>query len=289
MAKPFRRRKRKGGPFVGSYFVPINGKDVNLGTKDAREAHLRARLAAVGKWPPSAAAAAAMAAALDPTAEPTAPLDVESTPAPEPPAAPPLEPPPPPAPPSQDEPRRPLHEAVADAANAAAGQEVTEEGGEPAAAAAASEDEEVRAIMAELGSAEAMDSFCDGAAAVTLKAEAWLIGAGVNWAFLRKRKRRLECATPGQTPDAIERKCLRVGYRALAARYAPALANIGPGLAILAGLSFGAVAAVIGGRVVDATTGEATEVKAVIEQAQAGGVAAAPAPAPAPAAPAPVA
>jgi hypothetical protein len=53
MAKPYRRRKGKRGPFVGNFRVTINGRDLNLGTKDGEEAHQRARLAAKGKWPPA--------------------------------------------------------------------------------------------------------------------------------------------------------------------------------------------------------------------------------------------
>jgi len=94
MARPFRRRKGKAGPYTGNYRQPLRGDDgdVNLRTKDADEAQRRGRLvleaydAGVrGKqlelaWSPSAAARS-MRAALDPAraAEAAAAADDGST------------------------------------------------------------------------------------------------------------------------------------------------------------------------------------------------------------------
>jgi hypothetical protein len=41
LPKLWRKRRRPGGPFVGSYYVKLDGEDVNLGTSDANEARAR--------------------------------------------------------------------------------------------------------------------------------------------------------------------------------------------------------------------------------------------------------
>jgi hypothetical protein len=248
MAKPYRRRR--GKKFVGSYrYTTTDGRDVNLQTKDANEAHQRSRLAEKGLWPPEDAAAAAGAAALDPTAEPEAPGPIgpeDPTPAPAP-RAPPSELPPP-APEVEREPR---DVAGAAAAAEAAGVEVDEEGEPPPAQ---TEEDEVRAMMAELGSDEVIDQACDGLGAFLLKAEGWALALGVNWA-LKKRKRRIEIPQPS-TPDSIERKCLRVGLKVGCRKWLPGLfENMGPGAAIVAGLSIGGVTMLAGASIVDADTG----------------------------------
>jgi hypothetical protein len=247
MAKPYRRRR--GKKFVGSFrYTTSDGRDVNLQTKDANEAHQRARLAEKGQWPPEDAAAAAGTAALDPTAEPDAPEPIgPEDPAPAPLRAPPSElPPPAPEPPAE-----PMDDAGAAAAAEVAGTEVAEDG-EPSPAQ--TEEDDVREMMAELGSDEVIDKACDGLGAFLLKAEGWALGLGINWA-LKKRKRKIEIAQPS-TPDSMERKCLRVGLKVGCRKWLPGLFdNMGPGAAIVAGLSIGGVAMLASARVVDLETG----------------------------------
>lgn len=49
LPKLWRKRKRPGGAFVGSYYVKVAGDDVNLGTSDANEALERRKQAVKGK------------------------------------------------------------------------------------------------------------------------------------------------------------------------------------------------------------------------------------------------
>lgn len=56
------RRKRKGHE-IGSFYVLVDGRPVNLQTQNAKQANARARLALAGDWPPGAAADDAAAAA----------------------------------------------------------------------------------------------------------------------------------------------------------------------------------------------------------------------------------
>jgi hypothetical protein len=254
MAKPYRRRKGKRGPFVGNFRVTIDGRDINLGTKDAEEAQHRARLASKGQWPADEAAARAAAHVLDPAADPGLPPAAEMVAekgggAPQPeraeaPASPPVTHAPPPAGTSAPPPE-PLQDAAAAAAGEAsgAGARLADEAAAAEAVTAADVDAEVRAAMSELvgPGGDLLDTAADGAGALLLWAEGFALKHGIRWTTGLKLR-------PGQSePGSMARKCLRVGFKALAIQYIPDLAqNLSPGWAIVIGLGFGAKDALIG-------------------------------------------
>lgn len=272
MAKPYRRRKGKNGKFVGNFRVTIDGRDLNLETKDAAEATRRARLATQGKWPPIDAATAAAVQALDPGAPPPT-VSTEAGAAPavgtptegsraEAPAvsAEPAERSPAGAPPPSE--REPLNDAAAAAAVEAG--EYEEQQAEAAEAESVSADE-VKAAMAELvgPDGDLLKGICDGAGAFTLWLEGWAVKYGIKWGTGIKMD-------PGQSgPDSMARKCLRVGYHATLLKHFPTIAqNLSPGWAIVIGLGFGAKDAIMEGRIIEAD-GSRTKVADVVAAAKA--------------------
>lgn len=274
MAKPYRRRKGKTGHFVGNWRVTVDGRDINLGTKDANEARARAKLAADGKWPPEEAAKRVALSTMNPgtNAAPAVPLfsvPPESDPPPERPAAPPIVDPPasddgsvPPAtPPPRDAPgpAEPFEAAAARAAAEAGG-----DGENVTADKAAREKEseaELAGLMAELsggaGQSEIVDSVADGLAAGILWLERKSIELGWGWTFRRHTGVLLK--TKPHNPAGIERKCIKVGMKAVLTIHFPELAaKLTPGWAIAIGCTMGAVVSVAGADFVDIKTGEVT-------------------------------
>jgi hypothetical protein len=268
MAKPYRRRKGKNGAYVGNFRVAVDGRDINLGTKDATEAHARARLAVKGKWPPIPAAVESITQSLDPGAPPP-----EQVPEPSPPAGattdegggplhavPPVtHGPPPPEAPSHD-PSQPLNEAIADAAT-----QVSGIGSSPEKQAAQENDvdAEMRAVLEELNGgatgAELIDFLCDAGAGILLWAETKGIQLGVN-TVLARRKADWRLRTKELEEKHVMRRVLRVGLKASAVKYFPDIAsNLSPGWAIAIGLVGGGVTTVVGGSIVDARTGARRE------------------------------
>ena len=282
MAKPYRRRKGKNGPYVGNYRVSINGRDINLETKDAQEAHARARLAAKGKWPVIPAAVSAAVDALDPgrTQDPEPSHlagDAEGEGGGTPHAVPPATHVPPPPEPSSHETPPPLNDAAA-----AAAAEVS--GGVGVDPEVQAEQEngvnvELKAVMAELGGgasgADLLDGLCDGGAAFLLWAEAKAMQLGVNWTLKRRRSPlRIVLEQPEQS--SIMRKALRVGLKGAMVTYFPDFAQqLTPGWAIAIGLVGGAGVSVMNGKFIDTKNGKETSVGDVIAQAQAEATAAA--------------
>jgi hypothetical protein len=262
MAKPYRRRKGKGGPLVGNWRVSIDGRDINLGTKDANEARARAKLAVAGKWPPEEAAKRVALATMDPgTPDPTAPplvvpTETESPPpaAPEVPAGSPIDPPdpdgatPPATPP--DDPPTPGPSVTFEAAAARAAADAGGQGEEVTADKAAREKQsadELAGLMAELsggaGQSEIVDSVADGLAAGILWLERKSIELGWGWTF--KRPTGMALKTKPHDPGGIERKCIKVGMKAVLTIHFPELANkLTPGWAIAIGCTMGAVVTV---------------------------------------------
>lgn len=272
MAKPYRRRKTKGGPFVGNWRVTVDGRDINLGTKNATEALARAKLAAKGQWPPDEAAARAAVTMLDPgTPTPLVPPlvavdpDVPApTPPPESPEAPPVSLPPPgpaaPGPaPEQPGPTDPLEAATAAAAAEAGGlgEDVTADKAEREKAS----EQELAALMGELtgpgGQGEIVESLADGLAAGILWLERKSVELGWGWTFRKPTGKRL--VTKPHDPAGIERKCIRVGMKAVLTIHFPELAaKLTPGWAIGIGCLMGGVACVASADLVDEDTGKVT-------------------------------
>lgn len=276
MAKPYRRRKGKNRPYVGNYRVTVDGRDINLGTKDAQEAQARARLAKQGKWPPEEAAVAAAVDALDPgrhkVPEPSLATagattgEGGGTPH----AVPPVThvPPPPEAP--SHEPAQSLNDAAAAAAAELADEveEVTAEQAEQENGVNA----ELRAIMGELSGGatggDLLDGICDGASAFLLWAEGKAIELGVNWTLAR-RKSTMRLQTQQLEQTSLMRKALRVGLKGAAITYFPDFAtNLSPGWAIAIGLVGGAGQTVMQGQLIDMNTGQQQAVGDAIAQAQ---------------------
>jgi hypothetical protein len=256
MAKPYRRKKN--GKLVGSFRATIDGRDLNLETKDASEAHRRARLATQGKWPVSEAAANAAAAALDPAEEDSQPeAPAESSPvmdggAPQTAALPVTHAP------SSAGPVAPL-ESLADAAAAAAAEVSGSAEGERVEAAQlereSSVDSELAGIMAELGKdaggADLLSGVCDGVAAFLLWGERKAIELGVNWTLARRKDPR-RLVTAEVPEDSLMRKSLRVGLKGMAVIHFPDLSTrLTPGWAIAIGMVGGAGMAAIGGKLVN--------------------------------------
>lgn len=292
MAKPYRRRKGgKKGPFVGNFRVTVNGRDLNLGTKDANEALARARLAVKGLWPPDEVAAAAAAKNIDP-ARAVGPavgalLNLPGAPAPAPPevdhavtvaptsggegspdlsgsaaAA------------SQPDPPAPgpgLDDAAAAAAREAAG---TDEEVQATKAEREAEIEgELAGIMGELsggqGGGQLVDGVCDGVAAAILWAERKGIELGWKWTFQKHTGKRL-VAGPQPDPGDLARRCLRVGLKGVAIVHFPELAaKLTPAWAIAIGCIAGAGGAIIGGQLVDVESGESKPFADVAKEAAA--------------------
>jgi hypothetical protein len=273
VAKPYRRRKGKGGTFVGNWRVTVDGRDINLGTKDANEARARAKLAAAGKWPPEEAAKRVALATMDPgTSVPSfVPLlgtesDPPPPPPPEMPAGPPIDPPdevtPPAAPP--DDPPTPGPSETFEAAAARAAAEAGGQGEDVTADKATREkqaEDELAGLMAELsggaGQSEIVDSVADGLAAGILWLERKSIELGWGWTFRKPTGRAL--VTKPHDPAGIERKCIKVGMKAVLTVHFPELAaKLTPGWAIAIGCTMGAVVTVAKADFVDIETGHVT-------------------------------
>lgn len=289
MPKPYRRRKGKRGPFVGNYRVTIDGRDLNLETKDANEAGRRARLAVEGRWPPNEAATRTARAMLDPGRSAAGPaistLAAVAADAPEPPAADPVvsgapaaggestdaaatadSQPPPPSPPAAG-----LDAAVAAAATEAAGVD------EDVAALRAEQEKQVEGELAEImgeltqgtGGGELIDGVCDGAAAALLWLERKGVELGWKWTFQGYTGKRL-VAGPQPERDHFSRKCLRVGLKGIAVVHFPELAaKLTPPWALAIGLIAGASGAAMGGQLIDLKTGDAETVASAAEKAAA--------------------
>lgn len=289
MAKPYRRKKN--GKYVGSFRVTLpGGRDINLGTKNATEAHHRSRLAAAGEWPPEDAAARAAAASLAPDApdlSAAAPAGAEDAsgavdasaagaaggddPVPDAGGGAPV----------------PVAPAVsADDAAAAAAAAVADDAGERVEAEQIERESAVQSeldsIMGELTGGqpggELLDGIADGAAAFLLWAERKGLELGWKWTLQSRTGKRLETTQPAQ--DAISRKALRVGLKGLAVVYLPDLTTrLTPGWAVAIGLIGGAGGAFMSGRLVDVESGETQPVADVLANAaKQNGAAASPAP-----------
>lgn len=278
MPKPYRRRKGKNGPYVGNYRATIDGRDLNLHTKDANEAQARARLAKKGKWPPIPAAVDAALDALDPGRDktPSPPEPAEDpegaggggphadTPTPA------THPPPPRETPSHEEPED-LNEAARAAAAESSGRATFSE--ETKAAQENGVNTELAAVMAELGGggasgADLLDGVCDGAAAFLLWAEGKALELGVNWALIR-RKSDQRLKTKPLEQSALMRKALRVGLKGAAVIHFPDFATrLTPGWAIAIGLVGGAGQTLMLGELVNKNTGQAVTVAEAVSQAQ---------------------
>jgi hypothetical protein len=284
MAKPYRRRKAKGGPYVGNFRVNVDGRDVNLQTKDAREAMHRAKLAVSGKWPPAEAATRVALATIDPGRAPTPPVAQLPVPPPPSPSAPePTEPPPaeapidaPPVvdpPPGGAAPEPPPGPAMSadDAARAAAREAggVADEHATTQAEREAESEAELRGLMGELtgpdGGGQLVDSVADLIAATMLWAERKSVELGWNWTFRKPTGRT--CVTKPHAADGIERKCIRVGMKAVLMVHFPELASkLTPGWAIGIGCVLGAGVAFVGADFVDDKTGKVVTVGEAMAQ-----------------------
>lgn len=250
MAKPFRRKKR--GKLVGNFFATVDGRDVNLQTKDAHEADRRARLAVRGKWPVVDAAAAAAVGSLDPAADaaggPIGPEDPTPPPVPE-------GPPPdltPPALPVQP----PVLPVPLDDAAAAAAAEVSGTTPDPADPGAPTVDDEVKSIMSELSGPDGQlaEEVCDQVGKGLLWSQGHLLRLGVKWTTGKQFR-------PGPVADdSLSRRCLAKSLRALARLHLPGmLEQITPGWGLVLGLGLGAMGQLAGGEVV-AEDGTVTKV-----------------------------
>lgn len=278
MPKPYRRRKGKNGPHVGNYRVTFDGRDINLHTKDANEAHARARLVSKGKWPPIDAAVEAARNALDPsrTTVPEPPEQLAGEPeeigggGPHADRPQPVTHPPPPRETPSHEPPEDLNEAARAAAAETTG------GGGPDPETRAEQENHVNAelasVMAELGGgasgADLLDGLCDGAAAFLLWAEGKALELGINWAFARRKMdQRLKTKPIEQT--ALMRKALRVGLKGMAVLHFPDFATrLTPGWAIAIGMIGGAGQTLMLGELVDKKTGRSVAVADAVSQAQ---------------------
>lgn len=279
MPKPYRRRKGKNGPYVGNYRATIDGRDINLGTKDAHEATARARLAKQGKWPPLPAAVDAVLDAVDPGRQSSAP-------------------PPPqvqedsnaiegdrrpssagrPGEPSADttttEPPTTEPEPLADAMRAAA-EEATGRGGPDPEVQAEQENHvntELAAVMAELGGgasgADLLDGICDGGAAFLLWAERKALELGINWTLAR-RKSKQRLVTKPMEEGALMRKALRVGLKGAMVQWFPDFSTrLTPGWAIAIGMVGGAGQALMTGELVNKETGAHVTVAEAVAQSR---------------------
>jgi hypothetical protein len=269
MPKPYRRRKGKTGPYVGNFRCTVDGRDINLLTKDASEALARARLAAKGKWPPIEAAVEAARAALDPGASDPEPPELAGEPAGVGGGAPQPNTPetlgthaPPPRESPSHEAAAPLNEAAAAAAAEATGDPA--EKIEQQAEQANHVNTELAAVMAELsggaGGGDLLDGLCDGAAAFILWAERKSIELGVNWTLeRRKSKKRFKAGELEQ--GSLMRKALRVGLKGAAVTYFPDFAtSLTPSWAIAIGMIGGATQCVMTGELVDTETGRSQAV-----------------------------
>lgn len=284
--KPFRRRKGPRGPLVGNFRCTFDGRDVNLRTKDGNEAIHRCKLLKQGKWdgrawPPTDAAVAAALRSLDPGSSPD-PLAEEprdpdgggESPIVTPTISDPEPPPPSRETPSHEPPaeRPPLAEAMRDAAAEATDQSARVD--QAAAEQANVASDELRGIMAELGSTadgqgDLLSGLADGAAAFALWAEGKAIEWGVNWSLAKRRPPTKVRFQAGQVDEAsLMRRTLRVGIKAAVVTYFPDFANqLTPPMAIAIGLVGGAVVAVTGGQLVNPETGEVTKAAELVDQA----------------------
>jgi hypothetical protein len=286
--KPFRRRKGPKGPYTGNYRCSWDGKDINLRTKDPGEAAARARLLKQGKWdgkswPPAQVAAAAAVRALDPGADPD-PMATEppendggaETPTDDthdrPPTSP--EPAPPSREPSHD--REPPSEPLHVAAQAAAEEQHAPERSDQAAEQERAASDELRSIMAELGSTadgqgDLLSGLADGAAAFALWAEARAIEWGINWSLARRKPKTDVRFKAGDLDErSLMRRSLRVGLKAAVVTYFPDFANtLTPPMAIAIGLVGGAVVAVTNGQLVNTKTGQVQQASEVVAEATA--------------------
>lgn len=269
MAKPYRRRKN--GKLVGNFRVTLpSGRDLNLKTKDAREALARAALAVKGKWPPEEAAVAAALETLDPGASPEAgagdPAGTDQDPAP--PAAaegaagaPAGEPQRSTAPAGAPEPTRTLDDAAAAAAAGADGGAERVEAEQVERENAATD--ELQSLMAELtkgaGGADLLDAAADMAAAAILWAERKSIELGWQATMLKRTRRRLETVQP--PPESIMRKTLRIGLKVTALQRWPGFMDkLTPGWAIAIGMLGGGAQAIAAGQLVAVDSGEVTPI-----------------------------
>lgn len=300
LAKPYRRRKN--GKFIGNYRATVAGRDLNLGTKDPKEAMHRARLASAGKWPPEDAARVAAIGVLAPGAHPppapnllAATDDLPPAAPPEAPAEPPASPPAPvEAPPEPSAPPEgaptpgpsvPFEAAAAAAAAGASGTEgdaVTDE----KLSREKQAEQELGALMSELsngqGSSEIVDSVADGLAAGILWLERKSIELGWGWTF--RKPTGLKLVTKPHNPAGIERKCIKVGMKAVLTIHFPELANkLTPGWAIAIGCTMGGIGAVATADYVDEKTNTTHTAQSIMEARAAAAANGAPAPAPAPA------
>lgn len=273
MAKPYRRRKGKSGPYVGNYRVTIDGRDINLQTKDAHEATARARLAKLGKWPPIPAAVDAALDALDPGRDKTPDPPPDAEPADGGGGASPTEPPVPNAPPPRETPSHEQQEPLNEAMHAAAAEASGHGGPDPEVQAEQENgvNTELAAIMAELGGgqggADLLDGLADGAAAFILWAEAKALELGVNWALAR-RKSDHRLKTKPVEQGALMRKALRVGLKGMAVIHFPEFSTrLTPGWAIAIGMIGGAGQALMTGELVT-KDGKVIPVSVAVAQSQ---------------------
>lgn len=278
-AKPYRRRKGKNGPFIGNYRCTFDGRDINLQTKDAHEAHARARLVTKGKWPPIEAAVAAARTALDPGAPATDPEPPESagepeetgggephdeTPSPSTHSPPPREQP-------SHEAAPDLNEAARTAAEEASGHTSFDK--EKQAEQAHDVDAELKTIMEELGGGaggvDLLNMIADGGSAFLLFAEKKGIELGVNW-VLARRKAKHRVVLPSLEEGDKMRAVLRIGLKAKLVELLPDFTTrLTPGWAIAIGMVGGAGQMVMGAALVDKDKGTAVAVAEVLSQAQA--------------------
>lgn len=302
MAKPYRRRKGKTGPFVGNYRVTVDGRDLNLKTKDAREAMARARLAVLGKWPPEEAAVRAAVNTVDPGASLPGLAGVvfnspradageappESGPAGGPSVADPVTAPAEgtPAAPEvpgsgaaseQPPPSEPPEQAARAAAAEAAGEEerVTDARAEQERQSQAELDE----VMKELTGGAAGGEFIDGVAGMCAGALLWMERKSLElgWGWTLRGRTGKQLVTYPTPPDSFSHKALRVGLKAWGVMYFPELSTrLTPGWAIALGLITGGIGAVAGGDLVDVETGERRPLGDVMAAAQAQAAAAQP-------------
>jgi hypothetical protein len=279
-AKPYRRRKGKNGPYIGNYRCSFNGRDINLQTKDAHEAHARARLVTKGKWPPIDAAVAAARTALDPGAPATDPEppaepagESEETGGGEPRADAPSEThsPPPRESPSHDPPAD-LNEAARAAADETTGRTSFDE--ETQAEQQNGVNTELASVMSELGGgqngADLLDGLCDGGAAFILWAERKALELGINWTLSRRGSKQRLVTKPIDDQGALMRKSLRVGLKGMAVIHFPDIATrLTPGWAIAIGMVGGAGQMLMSAALVDKEKGTVIAVADAMAQAQA--------------------
>jgi hypothetical protein len=232
MASIFRRKR--SGKYTGNWIVRVDGRDVNLNTKDKNEARENARLALAGEWPRDAdadsrSAAGNLADADDPeprvpTAPPARPVEAA------------------PEPPEEPEVLAAAEPASVGDLNAAA-VEADAAFGEMADAAGVTP-EEMRGAIAEL-----MTDAPQLVAGIHLAAQGVLVQIG--YYFVKGKRTKTALVPKPIGPDAPERRILALGWKAALAKADLNIETIPWWLPLLVGMAWTATVQVKSAEVVD--------------------------------------